>query len=296
MKNPIFIMLLCAFLNTSCNVGLHYLDDRTLEHWLITEQEERRAELQGQGASEEEISKAMLGIERRHTLLVGWERPTLKKYLTITLASTAAGLLIGWAIYLFFVRKKYRKSILVITVLFILSGGIWRTFLFVTDTRFLITALMMERQHYGYFETGFLISPDVALFILTRMPWLHFECGYWSRNSNGCDREILHSAIALFDENDESRNAYARIVIEWLVERGEDINVYDDGFTLVHVSVLYGNVEALELLIDLGADLTKPVNRPGKLHDEMTPLEFARFLDSAKKVSRRQIIEILEPR
>jgi len=287
-------MLLCAFLNTSCNVGLHYLDDRTLEYWLITEQEQRRAELQEQGASEDEISDAMLGIERLNALTLGWERPTVKKYLIIALASTAAGLLIGWAIYLFFIRKEYRGTIILLTVLLFLSGGIWRTFLFVSDTRFLMIAVSMEREHYAYSETGFLTNPEIALFILREMPWLHSDCGYWSRNSFGCEDPLLHLAASSFDLGDGEVRERAYVMAEWLIERGADVNAYADGFTPAHIAVLYNEPVFLTKLINSGASLISKIDRPGKPVDGMTPLEYAWYLDTEKKVSRKEIITILE--
>lgn len=287
-------MALCALAITSCNVGLHYSYDREMEHSIKLEQEAKRSNLLKEGASEQEISKALIKVEERYELLEGWERSTYKTYAKITLANICLGVVVGWGIYLFFVRRKYRKSIVSIVLVVGLSGGAWPTYLIATDTKFLMVASVMDREYFGYLTTGFVGSPDVALYILTEVPWLHSRCGRWSKITDACHHPLLHHAAGIFDQDESKEQQRAIRIAKWLIDNGESVNGRYRGMPLVHRAILYEEPRLLKLLIESGADLTMRNERSGHSSDGMTPLEFAKSLKIIDDHKRSRILELLE--
>lgn len=262
-----------------------------MEQSIATEQRELRASLLSEGVSEKEIESNLRGVEARARLFNRWEKSEPKDYVIESLKSIVAGIILGSVIYLFFFRKSHRKTIVAILVLLFFAPGLWRTYIVSTDTRWLISLSTMPKEDVSYGEMGFVLTPEFALTLLTKAPWLHSDCAYFSRKLDWCGFPVLHFAGNTFDgaSTDMRTSSRAEEVLKWALEQGLDVNEVADGMTALHHAILYNNARYLELLIDAGADPQIKVSKPGRPYNGLNGFEYLTLLESK---GRRDYTEV----
>lgn len=265
MKKLLTFTLLCAIIATSCSSLWRFYGDKSVQ----VEKDQVPESLSNEAASQENIDD-------------GLPRVRLKEYVTGAVWAAIYGAAFGAAIYLFFFRKSYRKTLVSCVLFLCLLPGFWRTFLFATDTRWLITLNAMRADEFAYSDTAFILGPGMAFSILTNMPWLHSECAYFSKKLNWCDRPLISVAGGVLNVHEGDDNERQYLVLNWLVENGADVNARESGLPLIHQAILFRDSQYLKFLIDAGADPSRTIHKPDKPYDGYTPLQYMEYLESKR--------------
>ncbi len=123
----------------------------------------------------------------------------------------------------------------------------------------------------------YLVRQDTAVAILKNWDW-----PYERRNSTFAGHmPLIHRAIsarAVADPADAAANDRLFTLLEAFVARGLSIDEEWDGYSPLHQAILFGDTRVVELLLREGADLDKPIDRPGKASHGLTAVEFVELM------------------
>ena len=131
----------------------------------------------------------------------------------------------------------------------------------------------------------YLIRQDSAIWLLSNYEW-----PYNNRTNSlfGLEPMPLISA-ALGRRGPDETDAYATVendkmllLMDVFISKGESMEERWSGLTALHAAILYGDLQAVELLVELGADLDARIERPEGAAAGMNSLEFVELLYSKK--------------
>ena len=146
----------------------------------------------------------------------------------------------------------------------------------------------------------YLIRQDAAVAILKRFGWpyRHRISTYWDFETPS----LIYLAVSArsrggsSDDGPYSTESDHRLLdlINVFVDRGLPINEQWDGYMPIHLAMLNGDKEVVELLIENEADLHVTIDNPGRAHHGLDSFEFADFLLKEEPQDYERIYEILK--
>ena len=145
-----------------------------------------------------------------------------------------------------------------------------------------LTALVMqtdyERSFNPWSEDCFLIGPDTAMAILRRFDWPYEN----RRNLLGFSEPmpLLHQSVGGRALGDDEVNGRLLELTRVFLERGESPEDTYDGYTVLHVAVLWGDLPSVRLLVEAGSSLDARIDRPERSHNGMNAKQFAELMMS----------------
>jgi hypothetical protein len=115
--------------------------------------------------------------------------------------------------------------------------------------------------------------------------WLlsDFDWPYTRRSGLFLDYEptpLVNAALSSRGLGDKSVDDRMLLLMDVFVSKGESVDERWEGYTPVQAAILQRDREAVEFLVDRGADLDAVIDRPGKEMDGMNSIEFVDFLHS----------------
>ncbi len=145
-----------------------------------------------------------------------------------------------------------------------------------------LTALAMqsdeERSFNPWSEDCFLIGPDTAVEILRRFDWPYEN----RKNLLGFSQPmpLLHQSVGGRALGDDEVNDRLLELTRVFLERGESPEDTYDGYTVLHVAVLWGDLPSVRLLVEAGSSLDARIDRPERSHNGMDAQQFAELMMS----------------
>lgn len=110
------------------------------------------------------------------------------------------------------------------------------------------------------------------------------------------DQPLLHVACAGFGLEGARRENSIR-AIRVLAAKGAKINSRDNGLTPLHEAILYygadGDIALIRTLLELGADPSARLIRPGRRENGLSAVEYAELLGETGRTDMRPIIDLL---
>ena len=171
-------------------------------------------------------------------------------------------------------------AILCIPVI-IFIDSLYRSYILIDNfyTLTLVTGFDENELSYNPFSKNFYwIRPDTALWILKNTDYHYHRCNKLGLIISSCNDpkvEYVGRIVGLVSKDVDQR-AFEHI--RYLVETGHPIDEYAiNGYTALHSAVLSENVEYVELLINLGADVNLLIKSGDQL-DGFTPKQLALHL------------------
>ena len=196
-------------------------------------------------------------------------------------------------------HKRNRKLVIFATIiLFILSlmPCIYRTYTWAGDAYGLTTLATMpdDRVSFNpYSKNGYFINQDLAAWLLENTDYPYERCSRLSDTIRACDTSLVNWIGRTLDlpEVDTGR-AYA--LLAHFIGRGEPVNEMSNGLAPVHEAILYNNPHYLDVLLEAGAEINTPVEKPEKLYDGYNAIQFLLFLEGVTDTDYNALWDVLE--
>lgn len=139
------------------------------------------------------------------------------------------------------------------------------------------------------------ISPNTAEWILTTFDWPYRA----SHNVSATDIERIpeiHAATTFWGVYSDGPDVKQRMLrlMEHFIDRGASVEQRYMGLTPLHEAVMSANAEAAKFLIERGADPLAIIYRPGRKHDGLNSIEFARLLYDKEPESMKDILAVIQ--
>lgn len=190
--------------------------------------------------------------------------------------------------------------VIVLILLASLMPAAVRTLKWASDAHGLSILATMDEDSYSlnpYSRDGYLIPQNAALWILENFDFPYGECT--SRiTSKECMPLINFVGAGLGSGSQVSKKRGFQI-LHHLIERGANVDSRTNlGYTALHESVLYCDIEYMKFLVSAGADVTAKIELSMdfelKKYNGLNAEEFLMYLqENAKKYDCREASKIL---
>ncbi|GGC84181.1 hypothetical protein GCM10007418_00010 [Halopseudomonas salina] len=263
-----------------------------MESSIAQAKDEKHSELIESGASQNEIDKELIYVEKKIKLINQWEKSQFEDFVAATMFASILGFLAGGFIFAFFVRKVFRKTQLVLIFFASLTPALWQAFLFGTDARGLTILSSIESKDFSfnpYAKDGGFISPTMASWLFINHPELYNECGMLSEKLDQCDMPIIFyiGNTLEFGSSEVTERQYS--LLEAAISDGASLTEDYDGLAPIHQAILFNNPRYTKLLLDSGADIGQRINRPDKSYNGYDAVEYLNYLDQKGKQDFNQL-------
>ncbi|MGI9220437.1 MAG: hypothetical protein ACR2QS_05310 [Woeseiaceae bacterium] len=141
-------------------------------------------------------------------------------------------------------------------------------------------------------EDCYLVRQDMAVAILKRFGWpyRHRGSAYWPYELP----PLIYQAIGARGVVSNESDIRLLDLISVFIDRKRPINKPWDGYMPIHLAILSGDIEVVELLLEHDVDLDATISNPGRAHHGMDSFEFAELLLKESSPAREQIYEALK--
>ncbi len=197
-------------------------------------------------------------------------------------------------------RSDSKKRLVAIGSIAILVLVFWdmasTTARFGTGATGLVTLAMQADDHsYNPFsrDSSF-ISPETAEWMLTNFDWPFAETQQPTVFC-GTPQSYVDQVIAARSSYGPDSHPDPRMMrlLRSFIERGLPIEQRYCGFTPLHNAILFADFEAVQVLIDAGADPLVEISRPGRKSDGWNSLELAHHLNLTHPEDYSELVEYL---
>lgn len=103
----------------------------------------------------------------------------------------------------------------------------------------------------------------------------------------------LNFIVAGYGSGDSRQNKIILNLSRKFIEKGAQVNTSWNGFTPLQAAVLANEPVLVEHLLRSGADPNIRLKHPGKVSDNLTASEFAKYLAGRKKQDMSSVLEVL---
>ena len=162
---------------------------------------------------------------------------------------------------------------IVVIVAVILGPTIYRTIDAATSSASLIVIAGFDDDQFDlnpWSDSALLFRQDGAVWLLKT-----FKFPYRDRTLLGETVPLVNVAATNRTMSNSAADERYLEIVKILIERGESLEDRHLGFTAVQGSILLGDAEMVQLLVEAGANLDARVERPGSAVDGMNAFEMS---------------------
>jgi len=175
------------------------------------------------------------------------------------------------------------KKVLILALVLSLIPALVRNYDAI-DARGLI---VLATSEYGdvtmnpYDKDGYFITPRIAKWLLLNFDFPYERCSI----AFGCDQPLISFVGASLDYSGNDSTEVGFEILHHLIERGEDVDSRNYGFTPLHEAVLSCNSRYIKILIEAGANIEAKIDNPEIKSDGLSVTELANSIDNSKDES-----------
>ena len=136
------------------------------------------------------------------------------------------------------------------------------------------------------------ITEDSYPMIPKRLAMAYLKYGPISiQDKTNTERSPLSFALAGVGIVDNDKDVYK--TVEILIDRGANVNEYNEGLTPLHEAVLFGDIELIRILLSAGA-VPEAVITSNNSAKGLNAFQFAELLESKDSEKYKPIVEFME--